>query len=131
MISLDLTARKVIMSSMLYYGLDEPILSDGEFDEYCKRLAKEWDNLDNQRQFCLGSPEKISTSGFHVKVSMAAEMGAISWLITEGRYDVKGPRKIFRTLEPKHSKVVGRWLPCNAYQWGERDDYPPPQEFFF
>lgn len=125
MISLDLTARKVIMASMLYYGLDESLLPDGDFDDYCKRLVDEWDNLDRQRKFCLGTPEQLAASGFHIRVSMAAEMGAVSWLIREGRYDLKGPRKIFRTLEPRASKTVGRWLPCNAYQWGARDDYPP------
>jgi hypothetical protein len=75
-ISLDLAARRVVMASMAYYGLDESLISDEEFDALCHRCADHWDDLSRQRKFALGSAEKIRTSGYHVRVSSIAENGA-------------------------------------------------------
>jgi len=81
-ISLDLTARRVVCASMLYYGLDQSVMSDAEFDEACKRLAAEFDQLGPIRQWQLDSAEAIAASGFKIKVTVAAANAAVSWLKT-------------------------------------------------
>lgn len=78
--SLDLTARKVVMSSLLYYGWNSPILSDGEYDQMCIDLANDWDQLSAFRQWQLGDdPLDILASGMFVKVTLQAAYGAREW----------------------------------------------------
>ncbi|MGN6548395.1 MAG: DNA ligase LigA-related protein [Pararhizobium sp.] len=115
-LSLDLTARRVVMASMIYYSLDEAVLSDGAFDAYCKRCATEWKALHPDRQFALGSAAKIATSGFHVRVSSLCEAGALGWLEAEGL--LRG-RRVVRTERQTVSKQVGRWTPCTGYRWDD------------
>lgn len=121
MTDLDLAARRVAMASMAYYALDEALLSDGEFDELANLCADRWKDLTPERRFVLGSAEKIRTSGFHVRITTAALWGTVSWLERAGRADWS-KRRILTTQQPKVSKVVGRWYPCTAFQWG------PPHE---
>jgi len=78
--SLDLCARLIVVASYLYYRHDVSMMSDGEFDKMCQRVADNWDHLDPVRQFMLGSPEEIRASGFHVKVTVVAERAAWSWM---------------------------------------------------
>lgn len=82
--SLDLIARKVIMTSMAYYGLGVSLVSDAQFDKWCQKLSKLWFRLDTFRQWQLGSREEIKTSGFHVKVTEAAAGGTFAWLKEQG-----------------------------------------------
>ncbi len=105
------------MASMLYYGLDESVIPDSEFDDMCNRVADNWKDLSKQRQVCLGSPDKIRTSGFHVRVTTLAEHGAVSWLQSLGRYDPKGDRRVVATLPQKRLKSIGHWRPTHGYMW--------------
>lgn len=116
-ISLDFAARKVIMASMLYYGLEESVLSDHVYDGLCERVAREWDDLTPQRRFSLRSSEEIRATGYRVRISTLAECAALSWLIELGRYDPEGPRKVVHTSPQKYSQVIGRWRPAASYRW--------------
>jgi hypothetical protein len=86
---LDLCARKVVMASMLYYGLDLSIVPDSEFDQWCRRLSKNWGRLDRIRQWQLGSPEELSSTGYHVKVTQAAANAAVDWAKPRGKVEIK------------------------------------------
>ena len=86
---IDLTARKVVMASMLYYGLDESVVADEEYDGWCLRLHKLWLRLDPFRQWQLGSRDEIKGTGFHVKVTMAAANAAIDWAKPKGNVRIK------------------------------------------
>lgn len=55
-------------------------MSDGEFDENCKRLLAEWDALSPLRQWQLGSPEELAASGFHIKATSASVYATAAWL---------------------------------------------------
>lgn len=77
--SLDLTARRVLCLSLLYYGLDVSLVQDREFDAMCRRLHDEWDDLTPYRQWQLEPREDIRASGFHVKITERTACGAISW----------------------------------------------------
>lgn len=116
-ISLDLAARRVIMSCMLYYGLETPILSDGEFDTLCRRVANEWDDLDEQRRLCLGSPDQIRATGMYVKITALAESGAISWLEKVGLYDPAGSRRPVYTREQSYLEGIGHYRMAGDYTW--------------
>lgn len=120
MISLDLAARRVIMSSMLYYGLDKPVLSDAEFDDLCRRVADNWNMLSEQRRICLGSPDEIRTTGVHVKITTQAEGAAIDWLVVSGLYSPDGPLHPVYTKESRILDAIGRYRLANEYSWEAR-----------
>ena len=114
-ISIDFAARKVVIASMLYYGLDEEFMPDPDFDQLCKRLANEWEGLTSLRQWQLGSPEEIAASGFHVKVTWAAESAAVSWLHDRGRLRC---RILFNARERNFSKKHRvHWLKPGDYRF--------------
>lgn len=77
---LDLWARQAVVASLLYYRHDHSFMSDETFDAMCKRIADAWDQLSPIRKFMLGSAGEIRSSGFGVKVTVAAENAAYSWM---------------------------------------------------
>lgn len=79
MTSLDLTGRRILMASFLYYGLDESAVPDATFDGWCKEVAGRWDELDPYRQWTLGTRAEILASGYKVKVTLACASAAIAW----------------------------------------------------
>ena len=78
--TLDLTARRVIVASALYYGLDTPMMPDAEYDALTVQLADNWDDLDGVRKWQLGSARAIRASGNHVKLTQLAQGGVLGWL---------------------------------------------------
>ncbi|MGX9944815.1 DNA ligase LigA-related protein [Bradyrhizobium denitrificans] len=80
---LDLWARQAVIASLLYYRHDHSFMSDGDFDKLCQRIADAWDDLSQVRKFMLGSPGEIRSSGFHVKVTVAAENAAYQWMVQQ------------------------------------------------
>lgn len=78
--SIDLMARKVLMSAHLYYDLDSAILWDGEADQLALEVSKRWDELSPTMQYMLGGDqEAIRHSTCHCLVSRATINGARSW----------------------------------------------------
>lgn len=109
-------ARKVLMSSFLYYSLDVIAVSDETYDGWCRRLAKEWDKLDRIRQWQLGSPEEILASSYHVKVTYSTIGGALSWMTSLG---TPINRPIHYAQEPKRSRRYGvDYWPATAFAFG-------------
>lgn len=97
LLSADYLARKVIIHSFLYYVLDRPIISDHEYDRLCAIVAKRWNELHPDRQWALGSPELIRSSGHHVKFSSAAVGGALNYhKYNTGELLVNYPNKYWR-----------------------------------
>jgi hypothetical protein len=116
-LTIDFIARKTLMASMLYYGLDEQFLPDRQFDRMCRRLAREWDDLDDYRQWQLGSPDEIRASGFRVRISQATEGAVVSWLMMNKRY-----HPIVHTREHRYSKKHHvHWLRPVDYRFREDD----------
>ncbi len=75
----DTLARRVLMAAFLYYRHDTSIMSDGEFDEECLRLATRWLALDPFLQWQFGSPHDLGAGAMHVKITKACEGGALAW----------------------------------------------------
>jgi hypothetical protein len=78
--SLDLCARQIVVASLLYYRHDHSFMSDHDFDHMCRRVAGAWSGLSPLRKFMLETPAAIRSSGYHVKVTHAAENAAYAWM---------------------------------------------------
>lgn len=103
-IGLSLVARRVVMASIAYYGLDTPVMTDAHFDAYCKRLSSEWDDLNDLHKWKLGSAHDIHTSGFHIHCTWADLGGLNSWLQRLGlrKYAIQVPSLTKPTKKIKH-----------------------------
>lgn len=108
--NIDLVARKVLCLSVLYYSLDVSLVPDHEFDQMCKRLSEEWDDLTPFRQWQLEPREDIRASGFHVKITPAALHSAIHWANKAQKLDLHVAQK-----SEWRESARGHWLPCDAF----------------
>lgn len=104
------------MSAMLYYGLDDPMVSDREFDDGCKRLCREWADLTPHRQWQLGSPEELATSGYHIKVTERECYGAIAWL--NPKYQVIRLGEWRKRKRKEQHTWTQLWLPAPMFAKG-------------
>lgn len=77
--SLDLCARLVVMASYFYYRHDCNMMSDGEFDDHCRRLSLNFDRLSPLRRFMLGDAEAIRSSGYDVYVTVHAQDACLQY----------------------------------------------------
>lgn len=93
---IDAVARRVIVTSAAYYGLDESLIPDAEFDALCVRLHDEWDDLDRVMQWKLGDPHAIKASGFHIRMSL---------------WDAGGLSEVLRRNNKLRYQIVGNWRP--------------------
>lgn len=82
--SLDLKARRVIMSAMLYYGLGTSLIPDEVNDRWVRDLVRGFDRLERNRQWALGPVESLRATTMHVKVTTQAASGAVAWLEAAG-----------------------------------------------
>jgi hypothetical protein len=82
--SVDLIARKVLMSAVLYYGLDNPLVSDAKYDDWCGQIIRDWDDVRDDRQWQLRSPQDVKTSGFDFRITRATLGGARDWMDQHG-----------------------------------------------
>lgn len=82
--SLDRCARLVIMASYFYYRHDVNMMTDGEFDAHCRRLARNFHLLSDDRQFLLGDAESIRASGYHVRVTVLAQDACLHYAKENG-----------------------------------------------
>jgi NAD-dependent DNA ligase len=80
----DLKARKLLMSSYLYYQHDTSVLSDGEYDALSKEVADlvaaGGGEIHKDRLAQLGSADEIRASGVHMIYTDMAANAAASWL---------------------------------------------------
>lgn len=74
----DYIARTIIVQAYLYYVLDAPTMSDGEWDKRAKYVADNWDELHPDRKWALGSPDAIRATGHHIKFSSHAAGAALN-----------------------------------------------------
>lgn len=119
--SISLVSRLVILSSIAYYGLDTPLVTDAQFDEWCRRVHDEWDDLDPITQWKLGDPHSVHTSGFHIKCSDTDLGGLVAWLKDKKmfRWRLMVPAGAWKT---KGRGKVARFRYCNVgdVSWDKR-----------
>jgi hypothetical protein len=103
---IDQIARRVLMASILYYRHDVSVMSDGEFDEMCHRLAFRWLALDEWLRWQLGSSHDMGASGVHCKITQACEGGALAW----------AKKRLLVTL-PRIPQEEWRWCEERSVYW--------------
>lgn len=104
-ISLDLAARRVVMASLLYYGLNIPMMPDGDYDALAARVAEEHALLTPLRQWMVGKPEEIAASGMQCNVTSQAVSAAIAWA-TEN----------FPTGITPYANLTGHWRTSKRFE---------------
>jgi hypothetical protein len=116
---LDLIARKVIMSAVLYYGADAPVLSDGDYDHMIEELGSRWDELHPFRQWQFGDVGTFRSTGMDYKITIAAANGATSWLEAETGIRIRLLCNSLKTTEAPGVPPI-RWCPAGLWQSEER-----------
>lgn len=81
----DLAARRLIVASYAYYVLDNPIMSDGDYDKVSQRVADKWADLDPDRQWAMGTPDDTRAGGSHFKFTTRAVMAVAAKFAELGR----------------------------------------------
>lgn len=118
---LELTARRIIATSIAYYGLDVSLVEDTQFDQWCRQVSDRWDDLEEITKWKLGTPEEIRASGFHVKMRQMDLMATRMWIAS------KNMLRNGLITDPK------RWLPLP--KWVVKLDPPrvagDPEDFMF
>lgn len=71
-----LASRKVIVSALIYYSFDSSIITDSSYDRLVDKVCEGWDQLPIIRQWQLGSPEELHTSGYHIKSTQYSTLAA-------------------------------------------------------
>jgi hypothetical protein len=108
----DLAARRVLMSSYLYYAMDCHVISDHQYEDLVKAVVAGWDELDPIRQWQCESRDAIAASGYGVKLTAATIGGAVAWAIEN---KVSNPDMAWRWPRKwkRDPKLKLRWVPTS------------------
>lgn len=68
-----------LMSSYLYYILDVNVFNDNEFDELCKILLKDYDNIKHMHKSLLDKDSLKASTGYTLKYPTVVKHLAIKW----------------------------------------------------
>ncbi len=69
-----------LMSSYLYYQMDTNVFSDTDYDRLCKRLAKEWKNIDHVHKKYMKLESLQAGTGFGIAYTEMMKSAAVKWL---------------------------------------------------
>ena len=69
-----------LMSSYLYYELDTNVFNDTDFDRLCKRLAKEWKNVDHVHKKYIKLESLEAGTGYGIAYTEMMKSAAAKWL---------------------------------------------------
>ena len=68
------------MSSYLYYHADAQVLSDADYDEICKLLLFEWDNISHPHKGLVTRADLEAGTGYAIKYTNMIKGAAMAWL---------------------------------------------------
>ena len=69
-----------LMHSYLYYVMNEPIISDIEYDELCKELKDKWDSIEHYHKHLIDKQSLGAGTGYQLQYNKRIEHGAIALL---------------------------------------------------
>lgn len=69
-----------LMHSYLYYEMDEPIISDIEYDELCRELKEKWDSVEHFHKHLVDVHSLGAGTGYQVKYNNRIASAAIELL---------------------------------------------------
>ena len=68
------------MSSYLYYDKEKNVLTDADYDSLCKRILKEWSNIDHQHKSKLSKEALKAGTGYRMSYTNLIMDSANHWL---------------------------------------------------
>ncbi len=69
-----------LMHSYLYYVMNEPIISDIEYDELCKELKDKWDSVEHYHKHLIDKQSLGAGTGYQLQYNKRIENGALALL---------------------------------------------------
>ena len=69
-----------LMHSYLYYVMNEPIISDIEYDELCKELKDKWDSVEHYHKHLIDKQSLGAGTGYQLQYNKRIEHGALALL---------------------------------------------------
>ena len=69
-----------LMHSYLYYVMNEPIISDMEYDELCKELKDKWDSVEHYHKHLIDKQSLGAGTGYQLQYNKRIEHGALALL---------------------------------------------------
>ena len=69
-----------LMHSYLYYVMNEPIISDIEYDELCKELKDKWDSIEHYHKHLIDKQSLGAGTGYQLEYNKRIEHGALALL---------------------------------------------------
>ena len=78
-VSLNRLVPIYLMSSYLYYELDDSVLNDTQFDYLCKKLYDNWDKVEHMHKHLIDKDNLLAGSGYGIEYTSMIRGGAISW----------------------------------------------------
>ena len=69
-----------LMHSYLYYVMNEPIISDIEYDELCKELKDKWDSIEHYHKHLIDKQSLGAGTGYQLEYNKRIENGALALL---------------------------------------------------
>ena len=69
-----------LMHSYLYYVMNEPIISDMEYDELCKELKDKWDSVEHYHKHLIDKQSLGAGTGYQLEYNKRIENGALALL---------------------------------------------------
>ena len=77
------------MSSYLYYELDLNVINDFEFNDICKRLYKEFNNITHPHKHLLNKDALSASTGYDIKYTRLMRHAAVRWYEESTGYKVE------------------------------------------
>ena len=68
-----------MMSSYLYYEQDKHVLSDGMFDNICKKILSKWDDITHPHKELIDKEQLKAGTGYYLKYTNMIKGAAESW----------------------------------------------------
>ena len=120
----DHAARKCVMASMLYYGLNTIMMGDTDYDKLAKFVSDHYDLLTPIRQWMVGSAEEIRASGYQCRVTVQAADACAGWLARNGRLigtiSIARPWRVVKQRALDLGGIGLRYLRPNEFQWSNQ-----------
>lgn len=69
-----------LMSSYLYYHANAQVLTDADYDQICKRLLFEWDNISHPHKGLVTRADLEAGTGYAIKYTNMIKGAAMAWL---------------------------------------------------
>tara|TARA_Y100001937_G_scaffold97259_1_gene132431 strand:- start:684 stop:968 length:285 start_codon:yes stop_codon:yes gene_type:complete len=82
-ISINRLVPYFLMSSYLYYVHNKSVLTDNQFDNLCKRLDDNWDNITHVHKELISRQDLKVGSGYAINYTNMIMNSALKWYETE------------------------------------------------